>query len=127
MKLIKSKTEDKKDEYYEVTQKHSNSDNKYGYVLYPGLSKDVFKSKASQVTVVKQDDDFHVVKDNESVWAGVNYSDSAKTFEINGTKVEVKAKGMFILKRRKMIKLMNVASIIPNLQIPIQILNIKFQ
>ncbi|HDA2565330.1 TPA: polysaccharide lyase 8 family protein [Staphylococcus aureus] len=94
------KTEDKKDEYYEVTQKHSNSDNKYGYVLYPRLSKDVFKSKASQVTVVKQDDDFHVVKDNESVWAGVNYSDSAKTFEINGTKVEVKAKGMFILKKK---------------------------
>ena len=125
-KLIKVKNRRQKDEYYEVTQKHSNSDNKYGYVLYPGLSKDVFKSKASQVTVVKQDDDFHVVKDNESVWAGVNYSDSAKTFEINGTKVEVKAKGMFILKR-KMIKLMNVASIIPNLQIPIQILNIKFQ
>ncbi|HEI1320967.1 TPA: polysaccharide lyase 8 family protein [Staphylococcus aureus] len=94
------KTKDKKDEYYEVTQKHSNSDNKYGYVLYPSLSKDVFKSKASQVTVVKQDDDFHVVKDNESVWAGVNYSDSAKTFEINGTKVEVKAKGMFILKKK---------------------------
>ncbi|HDB6343132.1 TPA: polysaccharide lyase 8 family protein [Staphylococcus aureus] len=94
------KTEDKKDEYYEVTQKHSNSDNKYGYVLYPSLSKDVFKSKASQVTVVKQDDDFHVVKDNESVWAGVNYSDSAKNFEINGTKVEVKAKGMFILKKK---------------------------
>ncbi|HDI0295215.1 TPA: polysaccharide lyase 8 family protein [Staphylococcus aureus] len=94
------KTEDKKDEYYEVTQKHSNSDNKYGYVLYPSLSKDVFKSKTSQVTVVKQDDDFHVVKDNESVWAGVNYSDSAKTFEINGTKVEVKAKGMFILKKK---------------------------
>lgn len=100
-KINKSqKTEDKKDEYYEVTQKHSNSDNKYGYVLYPSLSKDVFKSKASQVTVVKQDDDFHVVKDNESVWAGVNYSDSAKTFEINGTKVEVKAKGMFILKKK---------------------------
>ncbi|HDP1886160.1 TPA: polysaccharide lyase 8 family protein [Staphylococcus aureus] len=90
----------KTDEYYEVTQKHSNSDNKYGYVLYPGLSKDVFKSKASQVTIVKQEDDFHVVKDNESVWAGVNYSDSAKTFEINGTKVEVKTKGMFILKKK---------------------------
>ncbi|HDI0770542.1 TPA: polysaccharide lyase 8 family protein [Staphylococcus aureus] len=90
----------KTDEYYEVTQKHSNSDNKYGYVLYPALSKDVFKSKASQVTVVKQEDDFHVVKDNESVWAGVNYSDSAKTFEINGTKVEVKTKGMFILKKK---------------------------
>ncbi|HID1481488.1 TPA: polysaccharide lyase 8 family protein [Staphylococcus aureus] len=90
----------KTDEYYEVTQKHSNSDNKYGYVLYPGLSKDVFKSKASQVTVVKQEDDFHVVKDNESVWAGVNYSDSTQTFIINNTKVEVKAKGMFILKKK---------------------------
>ncbi|MBU9769341.1 polysaccharide lyase 8 family protein [Staphylococcus aureus] len=90
----------KTDEYYEVTQKHSNSDNKYGYVLYPGLSKDVFKSKASQVTVVKQDDDFHVVKDNESVWAGVNYSNSTQTFDINNTKVEVKAKGMFILKKK---------------------------
>ncbi|BDV08779.1 TPA: polysaccharide lyase 8 family protein [Staphylococcus aureus] len=90
----------KTDEYYEVTQKHSNSDNKYGYVLYPGLSKDVFKTKKDEVTVVKQEDDFHVVKDNESVWAGVNYSDSAKTFEINGTKVEVKAIGMFILKKK---------------------------
>ncbi|EPW8771930.1 TPA: polysaccharide lyase 8 family protein [Staphylococcus aureus] len=94
------KSEDKKDEYYEVTQKHSNTDDKYGYVLYPGITKDNFKSKASQVTVVKQDDDFHVVKDIESVWAGVNYSDSAKTFEINGTKVEVKVKGMFILKKK---------------------------
>ncbi|SGV29843.1 hyaluronate lyase [Staphylococcus aureus] len=94
------KSEDKKDEYYEVTQKHSNTDDKYGYVLYPGITKDNFKSKASQVTVVKQDDDFHVVKDNESVWASVNYSDSAKTFEINGTKVEVKVKGMFILKKK---------------------------
>lgn len=61
------KSDDKKDEYYEVTQKHSNSDNKYGYVLYPGLSKDVFKTKKDEVTVVKQEDDFHVVKDNESV------------------------------------------------------------
>ncbi|MGS5984074.1 polysaccharide lyase 8 family protein, partial [Staphylococcus aureus] len=67
------KPDDKKDEYYEVTQKHSNTDDKYAYVLYPGITKDNFKSKASQVTVVKQDDDFHVVKDNESVWAGVNY------------------------------------------------------
>ncbi|HHC9697338.1 TPA: polysaccharide lyase 8 family protein [Staphylococcus aureus] len=90
----------KTDEYYEVTQKHSNTDSKYAYVLYPGLSKDVFKSKASKVTVVKQEDDFHVVKDNESVLAGINYSDSAKTFEINNTKVEVKAKGMFILTKK---------------------------
>ena len=79
-----------------------------------------------EVTVVKQEDDFHVVKDNESVWAGVNYSNSTQTFDINNTKVEVKAKGMFILKR-KMITLMNVASIILNLQIPLQILNLKFQ
>ncbi|HDC7835820.1 TPA: polysaccharide lyase 8 family protein [Staphylococcus aureus] len=90
----------KTDEYYEVTQTHNTSDNKYAYVLYPGLSKDVFKSKASQVTVVKQDDNFHVVKDNESVWAGVNYSNSTQTFDINNTKVEVKAKGMFILKKK---------------------------
>ncbi|WP_423710441.1 polysaccharide lyase 8 family protein [Staphylococcus aureus] len=94
------KSEDKKDEYYEVTQKHSNTDDKYGYVLYPGITKDNFKSKASQVTIVKQDDDFHVVKDNESVWAGVNYSNSTQTFDINNTKVEVKAKGMFILKKK---------------------------
>ncbi|WP_447405005.1 polysaccharide lyase 8 family protein [Staphylococcus aureus] len=90
----------KTDGYYEITQKHSNTDDKYGYVLYPGITKDNFKSKASQVTVVKQDDDFHVVKDNESVWAGVNYSDSTQTFIINNTKVEVKAKGMFILKKK---------------------------
>ncbi|HCY6689937.1 TPA: polysaccharide lyase 8 family protein [Staphylococcus aureus] len=90
----------KTDEYYEVTQMHSDKDDKYGFVLYPGITKDNFKSKANQVTIIQQDDDFHVVKDNESVWAGVNYSDSAKTFEINGTKVEVKAKGMFILKKK---------------------------
>lgn len=94
------KSDDKKDEFYEVTQKHSNKDDKYGYVLYPGISKDVFNTQKDKVTIVKQDDDFHVVKDNESVWAGVNYSDSTKTFEINGTKVEVKTKGMFILKKK---------------------------
>ncbi|MBO0927836.1 polysaccharide lyase 8 family protein [Staphylococcus sp. 30400_3112M30941] len=90
----------KTDEYYEVTQKHSDKDDKYGYVLYPGISKNVFNTKKDLVTIVKQDDDFHVVKDNESVWAGVNYSDSTQTFDINGTKVEVKAKGMFILKKK---------------------------
>ncbi|GJF42946.1 polysaccharide lyase 8 family protein [Staphylococcus argenteus] len=90
----------KTDEYYEVTQKHSDKDDKYAYVLYPGITKDNFKFKASQVSIVKQDDDFHVVKDNDSVWAGVNYSESTQTFDINGTKVEVKAKGMFILKKK---------------------------
>ncbi len=69
-------------------------------MLYPGLSKDDFNTKKDKVTVVKQDDDFHVVKDNESVWAGVNYSDSTQTFIINNTKVEVKAKGMFVLKKK---------------------------
>lgn len=91
-----------------------------------GLSKDVFKSKASQVTVVKQDDDFHVVKDNEWVWAGVNYSDSTQNFEINGTKVEVKAKGMFILKKKDD-NTYECSFYNPNLQIPLQILNLKFQ
>lgn len=90
----------KTDEYYEVTQKHSDKDDKYGYVLYPGITKDNFKSKASQITIIQQEDDFHVVKDNESVWAGVNYSNSTQTFDINNTKVEVKAKGMFILKKK---------------------------
>ncbi|CXF02368.1 hyaluronate lyase [Staphylococcus aureus] len=58
------------------------------------------RQKKDEVTVVKQEDDFHVVKDNESVWAGVNYSNSTQTFDINNTKVEVKAKGMFILKKK---------------------------
>ncbi|MBE5663343.1 polysaccharide lyase 8 family protein [Staphylococcus sp. SS60] len=99
--INKSQKQDSKtNQYYEVTQKHSNTDSKYAYVLYPGLSKDDFNTKKDKVTVVKQDDDFHVVKDNESVWAGVNYSDSTQTFDINGTKVEVKAKGMFILKKK---------------------------
>lgn len=99
--INKSQKQDSKtNQYYEVTQKHSNTDSKYAYVLYPGLSKDDFNTKKDKVTVVKQDDDFHVVKDNESVWAGVNYSDSTQTFIINKTKVEVKAKGMFILKKK---------------------------
>lgn len=99
--INKSQKQDSKtNQYYEVTQKHSNTDSKYAYVLYPGLSKDDFNTKKDKVTVVKQDDDFHVVKDNESVWAGVNYSDSTQTFIINNTKVEVKAKGMFILKKK---------------------------
>ncbi len=95
-------------------------------MLYPGLSKDVFKTKKDEVTVVKQEDDFHVVKDNESVWAGVNYSNSTQTFDINDANSKLKPKVCLYLKR-KMITLMNVASIILNLQIPLQILNLKFQ
>lgn len=99
--INKSQKQDSKtNQYYEVTQKHSNTDSKYAYVLYPGLSKHDFNTKKDKVTVVKQNDDFHVVKDNESVWAGVNYSDSTQTFIINNTKVEVKAKGMFVLKKK---------------------------
>ncbi|SBA77172.1 polysaccharide lyase 8 family protein [Staphylococcus aureus] len=99
--INKSQKQDSKtNQYYEVTQKHSNTDSKYAYVLYPGLSKDDFNTKKDKVTVVKQNDDFHVVKDNESVWAGVNYSDSTQTFIINNTKVEVKAQGMFVLKKK---------------------------
>ncbi|HHD0180587.1 TPA: polysaccharide lyase 8 family protein [Staphylococcus aureus] len=99
--INKSQKQDSKtNQYYEVTQKHSNTDSKYAYVLYPGLSKDDFNTKKDKVTVVKQNDDFHVVKDTESVWAGVNYSDSTQTFIINNTKVEVKAKGMFVLKKK---------------------------
>ncbi|HDR3278785.1 TPA: polysaccharide lyase 8 family protein [Staphylococcus aureus] len=99
--INKSQKQDSKtNQYYEVTQKHSNTDSKYAYVLYPGLSKDDFNTKKDKVTVVKQNDDFHVVKDNESVWAGVNYSDSTQTFIINNTKVEVKAKGIFVLKKK---------------------------
>ncbi|HCX0010771.1 hyaluronate lyase [Staphylococcus aureus] len=93
-------TTQKNDDYYEVTQTHNTSETKYAYVLYPGLSKSDFKSKNNNVSIVKQDEDFHVIKDNDGVFAGINYSDSTKTFDINGTKVEVKAKGMFILKKK---------------------------
>ncbi|HCU7555923.1 TPA: polysaccharide lyase 8 family protein, partial [Staphylococcus aureus] len=65
----------KNDNYYEITQTHSTSDSKYAYVLYPGLSKSDFKSKNNNVSIVKQDEDFHVIKDNYGVFAGVNYSD----------------------------------------------------
>ncbi|ORT70397.1 hyaluronate lyase, partial [Staphylococcus aureus] len=86
--------------YYEVTQTHNTSDSKYAYVLYPGLSKSDFKSKNNNVSIVKQDEDFHVIKDNDGVFAGVNYSDSTKSFDINGTIVELKEKGMFVIKKK---------------------------
>lgn len=44
--INKSQKQDSKtNQYYEVTQKHSNTDSKYAYVLYPGLSKDDFNTK----------------------------------------------------------------------------------
>ena len=53
-----------------------------------------------KVTVVKQDDDFHVVKDNESVWAGVNYSDSTQTLSLTKLKSKLKQKVCLYLKER---------------------------
>ncbi|HCY0724996.1 TPA: polysaccharide lyase 8 family protein [Staphylococcus aureus] len=94
------KKDNKKDEYYEVTQTHNTSDSKYAYVLYPGLSKSDFKSKNNNVSIVKQDEDFHVIKDNDGVFAGVNYSDNTKSFDINGITVELKEKGMFVIKKK---------------------------
>ncbi|UMT77305.1 polysaccharide lyase 8 family protein [Staphylococcus roterodami] len=93
-------TTQKNDDYYEVTQTHNTSENKYAYVLYPGLSKSDFKPKNNNVSIVKQDEDFHVIKDNDGVFAGVNYSDSTKTFDINGITVELKEKGMFVIKKK---------------------------
>ncbi|HHV8921630.1 TPA: polysaccharide lyase 8 family protein [Staphylococcus aureus] len=90
----------KNDDYYEVTQTHNTSDSKYAYVLYPGLSKSDFKSKNNNVNIIKQDEDFHVIKDKDGVFAGVNYSDSSKTFDINGITVELKEKGMFVIKKK---------------------------
>ncbi|HHW5058492.1 TPA: polysaccharide lyase 8 family protein [Staphylococcus aureus] len=94
------KPDDKKDEYYEVTQTHNTSDSKYAYVLYPGLLKSDFKPKNNNVSILKQDEDFHVIKDNDGVFAGVNYSDSTKIFDIDGTTVELKEKGMFVIKKK---------------------------
>ncbi|WP_033842254.1 polysaccharide lyase beta-sandwich domain-containing protein, partial [Staphylococcus aureus] len=79
---------------------HNTSDSKYAYVLYPGLSKSDFKPKNNNVSIVKQDEDFHVIKDNDGVFAGVNYSDSTKSFDINGITVELKEKGMFVIKKK---------------------------
>ncbi|HDH4766735.1 TPA: polysaccharide lyase 8 family protein [Staphylococcus aureus] len=90
----------KNDDYYEVTQTHNTTDSKYAYVLYPGLTKSDFKSKNNIINIIKQDEDFHVIKDNDGVFAGVNYSDSTKSFDINGTIVELKEKGMFVIKMK---------------------------
>lgn len=41
-----------------------------------------------------------MIKDNDGVFAGVNYSDSTKYFDINGITVELKEKGMFVIKKK---------------------------
>lgn len=94
--------------------------------MYPGLSKSDFKSKNNNVSIVKQDEDFHVIKDNDGVFAGVNYSDSTKSFDINGTIVELKEKGMFVIKKKDN-NTYECSFIIRHPQIPLQIKNQKFQ
>lgn len=92
-----------KQTYYEVTQAHSDTDTNhhYAYVLYPGIDQTKFKQKHNDVSIIKQEDQLHVVKDNvNNVWGIVNYDNETKTFEIEGNKIEVKVKGMYIIKKK---------------------------
>lgn len=90
-----------KQTYYEVTQSHAGSNNQYAYVLYPGIDQTHFNQKHKDVSIIKQEDQLHVVKDNvNNVWGIVNYNNETKTFEIDGTKIEIKAKGMYIIKKK---------------------------
>ncbi|MEQ6037040.1 polysaccharide lyase 8 family protein [Staphylococcus saccharolyticus] len=89
-----------KNTYYEVVQPHSNTNNTYAYVLYPGIAQSEFKNKKDDISIIKQDEQFHVVKDNVNhVWGIVNYANEPQTFEIDGNKVEIKGKGMFMIKK----------------------------
>lgn len=90
-----------KQTYYEVTQAHSDTNHHYAYVLYPGIDQTKFKQKHNDVSIIKQEDQLHVVKDNvNNVWGIVNYDNETKTFEIEGNKIEVKVKGMYIIKKK---------------------------
>lgn len=90
-----------KQTYYEVTQAHSDTNHHYAYVLYPGIDQTKFKQKNNDVSIIKQEGQLHVVKDNvNNVWGIVNYDDETKTFELEGTKIEVKVKGMYIIKKK---------------------------
>lgn len=90
-----------KQTYYEVTQSHAGSNNQYAYVLYPGIDQTKFNQKHNDVSIIKQEDQLHVVKDNvNNVWGIVNYDNETKTFEIEGTKIEIKAKGMYVIKKK---------------------------
>ncbi|NJH80333.1 hyaluronate lyase [Staphylococcus hyicus] len=90
-----------KQTYYEVTQAHSDTNHHYAYVLYPGIDQTKFKQKHNDVSIIKQEDQLHVVKDNvNNVWGIVNYDNETKTFELEGTKIEVKVKGMYIIKKK---------------------------
>lgn len=93
--------EEHKQTYYEVTQAHSDTNHHYAYVLYPGIDQTKFKQKHNDVSIIKQEDQFHVVKDHANhVWGIVNYGNETKSFEIEGTKIEVKVKGMYIIKKK---------------------------
>ncbi|NHM73893.1 polysaccharide lyase 8 family protein [Staphylococcus sp. 11007852] len=93
--------EEHKQTYYEVTQAHSDTNHHYAYVLYPGIDPTKFKQKHNDVSIIKQEDQFHVVKDHANhVWGIVNYGNEAKSFEIEDNKIEVKAKGMYIIKKK---------------------------
>ncbi|MDP4448475.1 polysaccharide lyase 8 family protein [Staphylococcus hyicus] len=90
-----------KQTYYEVTQAHSDTNHHYAYVLYPGIDQTKFKQKHNDVSIIKQEDQLHVVKDSvNNVWGIVNYDNETKTFEIEGIKIEIKAKGMYIIKKK---------------------------
>ena len=81
-------------------QPHSKTNNTYAYVLYPGIAQSEFKNKKDDISIIKQDEQFHVVKDNVNhVWGIVNYANEPQTFEIDGNKVEIKGKGMFMIKK----------------------------
>lgn len=90
-----------KQTYYEVIQSHTGSNDHYAYVLYPGIDQTDFNQKHNDVSIIKQEDQLHVVKDNvNNVWGIVNYDNETKTFELEGTKIEVKVKGMYIIKKK---------------------------
>ena len=90
----------KKDKYITVTQKHTNPNDTYAYVMYPGISQDDFKNKKDKVKLEKNDKDIQVVYDTENkVWGIVNYSNSEQTFSDNGTSIKIKAKGMYVLRK----------------------------
>lgn len=90
-----------KQTYYEVIQSHTGSNDHYAYVLYPGIDQTDFNQKHNDVSIIKQEGQLHVVKDNvNNVWGIVNYDNETKTFELEGTKIEVKVKGMYIIKKK---------------------------
>ncbi|WP_105996054.1 polysaccharide lyase 8 family protein [Staphylococcus agnetis] len=93
--------DDHKQNYYEIIQSHAGSNDQYAYVLYPGIDQTRFNQKQNDVSIIEQEDQVHVVKDNvNNVWGIVNYDNETKTFEIEGTKIQIKAKGMYIIKKK---------------------------